>query len=85
MIRKSKYAQLHDQYVREWTRAGASSRSGGDYYVTHVRSMSKGFIRLVGDAYSRERITGTEAAGLLHAKLNNFGRLMEAAQIGAVD
>ena len=53
--------------------------------MTHVRSMSKGFIRLVGDAYSRERITGSEAAGLLRAKLNNFGRLMQAAQIGAVD
>lgn len=85
LINKRQYAQLHDQYVREWTQAGASPRSGGDYYVNHVRSMSKGFVRLVGDAYSRERITGSEAAGLLRAKLNNFGRLMQAAHVGAID
>lgn len=76
------YERLHSQYMREWKSRDDSSSGGGNYYVNHARALGKSFVRLVADVYSRGRITGGEAAGLVQAKLDNMNRLVGAAGTG---
>ncbi len=85
MLSQATYERLHALYVKEWKASQKDRVGGGSYYVNHSRRLSKAFVRLVADAYSRGRITGAEASSLMQAKLDNMNRLVEAAQNGHHD
>lgn len=83
MLSRQVYMALHEQYMREWKADQQRQQSGGNYYVNHVRALSKSFVRLVGDVYSRGRITGAEASGILEAKLDKLLKLIQHAHEGS--
>lgn len=84
-LTEDQYRILHQQYVDDWKAQQEKRRSGGNYYVNHVRALSKSLVRLVGDVYSRGRITAAEASGLLNAKVEKLSNLMRVAHSGGAD
>lgn len=78
----STYERLHSGYIRDWQAMQRRASGGGNYYVNHSRALSKSFVRLVADVYSRGRITGVDASGLVQAKLDKMSRLVRAARPG---
>ncbi len=82
VLSQQTYEKLHARYIREW-KSRETAASGGSYYVNHVRAVGKSFVRLVADVYARGRVTGSEAAGLIHAKLDKMPRLVATATSGA--
>ncbi len=82
LLARSTYKRLHSGYLRDWQTKQRQASGGGNYYVIHARALSKSFVRLVADAYSRGGITGAEAAALVNAKLDNMNRLVGAACAG---
>lgn len=84
-LTEDRYRILHRQYIDDWRAQQKKRPSGGNYYVNHVRALSKSLVRLVGEVYSRGRITAAEASGLLNAKVERLSNLMRVAHSGSAD
>lgn len=57
--------------------------SGGNWYRNTARDLGKNYVRTVADALRRRTIDSYTAASYLSVKVNQIGRLAEAASLGA--
>lgn len=76
------YLQERDRFLASYEEEEARGRAGGgNWYRNTARDLGKGYVRRVASAHTRRVIDSYTAASYLNVKVDQIGRLAEAAAL----
>lgn len=76
------YLARREEFVAAYEEDEVTTRSsGGNWYLSTVRDLGKGYVRLVTDARRRHVIDSYTAAAYLDVKVNQIDKLADAAAL----
>ncbi len=84
LVSRDFYQDRREEFLAAYDEEeGRAKSGGGNWYYNTARDRGKGYIRRVADAHRRRVIDSYTAASFLDVKVEQIGKLADAASLGA--